>query len=269
MPELPEVEFARRQLLARTARRRITAATVCGPGVDAPSAELLRWNGAATREVLRRGKTLLWIVGDDGAAALLHFGMTGGFKRVLPDGPTPPHTRVLWRFDDGGGLALTDPRRFGHVRFDEASRLRADRLFDRPAADPLADAWTAEHLMRAYERVRTPLKPALMDQARLLGLGNIHAAEACFRARLDPRRPASSLDEPEFARLHAAIVETIAYGLATLGDVDEDVRYAEPGQANPFLVYDRKGLPCPGCGGPIQRFVQATRSTYACLDCQI
>ncbi len=268
MPELPEVEFARRQLAARTSGKRILTADVIGPGVDAPPSELRRWKGALTREVLRRGKTLLWLVGDDGAAALLHFGMTGGFKHVPLDGPTPPHTRVLWRFDDGGGLALTDPRRFGHVRFADALRLRADRLFARAAADPLADAWTSTHLIRAYAHVRTPLKPALMDQARLLGLGNIHAAEACFRARIDPRRPAGSLERPEFLRLHAAIVETIAYGLATLGDVDEDVRYAEPGQANPFLVYDRKGLPCPGCGAPIARFVQATRSTYACLDCQ-
>jgi formamidopyrimidine-DNA glycosylase len=268
MPELPEVEFARRQILAQAAARRIVRAETFGPGVEAPAAAVRRWTDVGTRAVLRRGKTLLWLSERDDAAVLLHLGMTGGFRRTAPGAPPPPHTRARWIFADGDALVLTDPRRFGRVRFADEAALRDDPSFARPAPDPLVDACGPETLRRAFGRVRAPLKPALMDQARLLGLGNIHAAEACFRARLDPRRPCASLDAAEFARLWAAIETTIAYGLATLGPVEEEVRYAQPGEANPFLVYDRAGLPCPGCGRPLTRFTQAARSTYACLVCQ-
>jgi formamidopyrimidine-DNA glycosylase len=122
--------------------------------------------------------------------------------------------------------------------------------------------------VRALGDARAPLKVALMDQERLLGLGNIHAAEACFRARLDPRRPCASLRAADFERLWESVKTTLSYGLATLGDLDEDVRYAEPGEGNPFLVYDREGLPCPGCARPLVRFAQGGRSTFACLSCQ-
>jgi formamidopyrimidine-DNA glycosylase len=268
VPELPEVEFARRQILRWTKGRVVVDVRPLGPGVSAPPARRRGWRGGRTRDVLRRGKTLLWRLRDRDEAALLHLGMTGSFLRVAADAEPPRHARVAWVLDDGSSVVLDDPRRFGHVLLGREARLRRHRLWDRPAPDPLTDPFEAETLAAALANVRSPLKVALMDQARILGLGNIHAAEACFRAGLDPRRPARSLKPAEIVRLHAAVRETLAYGIAAMGDLDGVVRYVEIGGENPFLVYDRAAEACPRCKRPIERFAQSGRSTYACLWCQ-
>ena len=112
------------------------------------------------------------------------------------------------------------------------------------------------------------MKVALLDQALLAGVGNIHASEACWRARLDPRRRGDSLAPAEVARLARAIRASLRFGLAGL-DAPE-IEYLEEGGENPFHVYGREGARCrhPGCGGTVERLVQAQRSTYFCQRCQ-
>ncbi|HYC78668.1 MAG TPA: DNA-formamidopyrimidine glycosylase family protein [Planctomycetota bacterium] len=267
MPELPEVEFARRVLRRRARGRAVVAVRALDARLRPPRGTFAAWRGARTAAVERRGKTLLWTLRDRDAGALLHLGMTGRLVVGAPGVRRSPYARVVWSFDDGGSVSFDDPRRFGRVNFGRVAALRAHPLWARGAPDPWADRFDDAVLAAALDGVRTPLKPALMDQGRLLGLGNIQAAEACFRARLDPRRPAASLAPRERKALRRAILAALEHGLTSLGQGD-DVTYVEAGGAHPFLVYDRAGEPCPRCRAPIVRFPQAGRSTYACLACQ-
>jgi formamidopyrimidine-DNA glycosylase len=137
--------------------------------------------------------------------------------------------------------------------------------------EPLSDAFTAAWLHDATRRSRVAIKTWLMDQARVVGVGNIYASEALFRARLDPRRPASSLTEDEAARVRDGIVqvlrEAVEYRGTTLLDY-RDARGERGGFAARLLVYDCEGEPCPVCGTPIERIVQGGRSTFLCPACQ-
>jgi formamidopyrimidine-DNA glycosylase len=134
--------------------------------------------------------------------------------------------------------------------------------------DPLRDGIDAGALARGLAATRRPVKVALLDQGLLAGVGNIHAAEACWRARLDPRRRADRLARPEVAALARGLRATFRFALAKLDG--PDIEYIEEGGDNPFHVYGREGARCrhPGCGGAIRRIVQAQRSTYFCPRCQ-
>jgi formamidopyrimidine-DNA glycosylase len=268
MPELPEVEFCGRALWRWTAGRRVVEVEVHDPRTirasrtDRPTAALedgaraLRdvVLGAPPTEPRRHGKRLLWRFGD--RALLLHLGMTGKWTRGVPSFP-----KLSLHLDDGGVVHFSDPRLLGGVvptTPEAGARALVDGLGPDAWRDPLP-ALTG----------RRAVKLVLMDQAVVAGLGNLHAAEALWRARLDPHTPAAALGPRDHAALAAAVHEQLHVALAMM-EGDDEIRYVEEsGAPNPFPLYDREGEPCPRCGAPILRTPQGGRSTWWCAGCQL
>jgi formamidopyrimidine-DNA glycosylase len=171
--------------------------------------------------------------------------------------------------DDGRDLLYHDVRRFGRLwRMDEAAWTEWEA---RLGLEPLSADFTAEALAGMMSRSRTPVKTWLMNQARVVGVGNIYASEALFRARVDPRRPAREATPEEVARIRDAVVAVLEDAIAFRGTTFLDYRDAR-GERGAFAarlqVYDREGEPCLVCGKKIERMVQAGRSTFFCPSCQ-
>jgi formamidopyrimidine-DNA glycosylase len=270
MPELPEVELARGQLERWLKGRTILEATAL-PGTPLRQTrpeDLSRLKGRKLRRIDRHGKHLsLWFDGD--LAVYLHLGMTGKVVRREPGEPAPRFSRVRLRLAKNE-VHFCDARRFGRFRLLTHEELRA--LPELNALGP--DAWLAlpssRELGLRLARGRREIKVALLDQTLLAGVGNIHASEALWRARLSPFVRSNALRPAQLSALRKGIRDSLAQALRTLDLVrDGDVRYVEEGAPNPFLVYDRAGEPCRRRDhAPIQRVVQAQRSTFYCPHCQ-
>jgi formamidopyrimidine-DNA glycosylase len=278
MPELPEVEVAARNLRRWTKGRKVrevvsTATKIVG---RAGRRELPRLAGARFVSVNRVGKNLLITLarGKERVGVWSHLGMTGKWVRRAPGLDVPLYSHASFALDDGKTLHYCDMRQFGHLevvpgaRFDDVPRLAA------LGPDPLHDGVDATALHARLARVRLPIKVALLDQTLLAGVGNIQSIEACWRAKLDPRRAAKSLTPAEVARLARAILASIEFTLAQFDEEgadkgDGEIVYVEEDRAsNPFKVYAREGQPCPRGNGTIERIVQAGRSTFFCPACQ-
>ena len=265
MPELPEVEFCGRRLAAWTAGRLCVRVEVLDPRSirlsrkDRPSAGHPEGRAALEAVVLsarpsppeRHGKRLLWRFGD--RALVLTLGMTGRWTRL-----DSPHAKVRLFLDNGTRLTFSDPRLLGCI---VPTGPGAALLRDGLGPDARNDA------LPAFSGRRS-IKVALMDQSVIAGLGNLHAAEALWRAGIDPRTPASEIVGARHQRLAIAVQQQLDL-TTTLLEGDEEIVYVEDaGAPNPFPVYQREGSPCPACGNPIQRMIQAARSTYWCPHCQ-
>lgn len=259
MPELPEVEHAARRLRRATRGRAITALRALHPsqrrslGRTAPA----RAKGRRIVGVERLGKHQ-FIHLDDGSALVVHFRLDGDWE-FGRDGAAPPrHARVILDLDDGTRVALVDPRALSTVRW-YAADAHPDLGLGPDAED---EAVTATTLRAALARKRGPIKPALLDQRLLAGVGNIYAAEACWHARIDPRRSAASLSLAQVRRLLAGLRKALRDGHVNAG------AYRSGERTVPFKVYDREGERCRRCGAAVRRIVQGGRSTYFCGACQ-
>lgn len=266
MPELPEVEIARRNLVRWFSDRRLVRAESENTRIFR-GAERQQFDALTGRleSLVRRGKYLLFAF-EGGKGLVGHLGMTGKFVRRT-EGQVAPYSRARFHLDDGHVIHFSDPRMFGRLEPAPAARLReldAVRILGR---DPLADGLTAGQLQQAVGSSRKELKVALMDQERISGLGNIHAAEALFRAGLHPSRQPGSLTPDEWKRLVQAIRATIDFGLKE--QEGEEPVYLEEGRSeNPFQVYGRAGSPCSQCGTQVESFTQGGRTTHFCPRCQ-
>jgi formamidopyrimidine-DNA glycosylase len=276
MPELPEVEFARR-CWARWADGKTVLAIKAQPSrvlrPRSPRA-LQALRGATFFEFGRRGKNLL-LRARGGAkewGLWSHLGMTGKWVRRPRGQELPRFSRVSLDLDDGHVLYYCDMRLFGRLQLVPDARFEQLAELEGLGPDPLADGVDVARLFEKLQKVRLPVKVALLDQRLLAGVGNIQASEALYRAGIDPRRPGKSLDRAEVRRLAAGIRKSIEATLKQfeheVGD-DSDIAYVEEGAPNPFAVYDRAGERCRRCKkGTIERIVQAGRSTYFCPKCQ-
>ena len=272
MPELPEVEYARRQLERWMERKKIVAAEAERTrviGARTPQAFAATVKGARVESVERRGKNLLLSLtrNREELGLRLHLGMTGKFARRKKGAEPPRFSRVRFVMDDGGVVHFCDMRLFGQAEAGGLAALR-ESAFGRLGPDPLHEDVGADTLAGALGRTKRPLKIALMDQALIAGLGNIHVAEALWRAKLSPFRRADRLKKEELTRLAKAIRKTIDYALDSEEDEDE-IEYVEEGGENPFFVYDRAGEKCSQCRkGTIRKKTQGGRTTYWCDRCQ-
>lgn len=271
MPELPEVEITRRNLVRWLDGRRIVSAhaghTRTFRGAERKVFERIRGH---LEDAQRKGKYLL-LTFEGGVGALAHLGMTGKWVRRPKDHPEP-YSRARFDLDDGSALHFRDPRMFGRIE-----PVPADALWSLPpiralGLDPLTGEFNWRTLKEAVARSRQPLKVALMDQGRVAGLGNIHAAEALFRAHLHPQRLPGSLSDAEWKALARGILATIRFALEN-EDADELEYVEEPGSENPFLIYGRAGEPCARCRrsgrrSTVHKITQAGRTTYFCPVCQ-
>ena len=275
MPELPEVESAARNLGRWAAGRRIEAVEA-EPGArrifrpESPRAFAAALAGARIAGVGRKGKQLLVTLETGGGplGLLSHLGMTGKWGRRRDGEEGPRHSRARLRLDDGATLHYDDPRLFGRLRLVPGACFATVPEVAALGPDPLADGVDPARLGAALSRSRRPVKVLLLDQGLLAGVGNIQASESLFRARVDPRRRASSLSRAEVRRLAAAIETSVR--LAIEEEDSPEIAYVEePGAPNAFRVYAREGERCPRCRrSRIRRIVQAQRSTFYCPRCQ-
>ena len=264
MPELPEVEVARRNLekwLGRGELVRVELSPRIFVGRARDFAEEM--SGHRLRAVERRGKWLRLRL--DGELALFsHLGMTG--KWVLRAHDAPPERFERARLDTHRrSVRYVDQRLFGTLQ--GARGEEAPAAWSELGPDALVDGVDAARLHARLSRRRRSIKEALLDQTILAGIGNIQAAEALWRARINPLRPSASLSLVEVRALAGAIEASIRDTLAR-EDSPEITYVEEPGADNPFDVYGKAGEPCPRCGGTLRRIVQGGRSTVFCLRCQ-
>ncbi len=271
MPELPEVEAARRRLEPAMTGRVFIKVMVHRPDLRTafPPHFGARLTGQTALAVERRAKYLL-IPLSSGETLLMHLGMSGSFRisRAPLEHPPGLHDHLVFEMSSGMVVAFNDPRRFGQADLLTAAGVASHPALRRLGPEPLSAAFDASALARACRGSRRTLKVALLDQQVVSGLGNIYAAEALQLARLSPQRLASSIATPTGAprdparRLAAAIKQVL--NKAVVRQSNAAYRGAE------FRVYDREGERCRrrGCGGTIKRITQAGRSTFFCPRCQ-
>jgi formamidopyrimidine-DNA glycosylase len=269
MPELPEVETTRRGLLPYVVGRAIARVEVREPRLRWPVAKHLPRALAKVRigSLERRGKYLLF--GTEAGTLLVHLGMSGSL-RYLPAPSTPgAHDHIDVHFDDGGTLRFNDPRRFGSFTLTMAPK--SHPLLKDLGPEPLGEEFTADYLWRASRNRRVAIKQHLMNGRVVVGVGNIYASEALFRAGIHPRRPAGRIArarfEPLVVSVRDVLRDAIEEGGTTLRNfVGGD---GEPGYFRASLrVYERDGSPCVSCGTPIERRVLGQRATFYCPRCQ-
>ena len=272
MPELPEVETIRCKLEPLLTGRTIVRAEIVDQRLTRPRAadELaaeLEGEGIAALD--RRGKYLLFRLQSE-LTLVVHLRMTGSLRHRRIGAEECGHERARLELDDGTELVYRDVRRFGTWQLLTPRELE-DYLEARVGPEPLAAEFTPGLLAGRLAGRRTALKAALLDQRTLAGLGNIYVDEALWSARLHPQVAAGSLSRQATLRLHGAIREALALGIARQGSTLRDYALPDGGAGsmqNEFRVYGREGEPCERCGGAISKARVAGRGTWFCPRCQ-
>jgi formamidopyrimidine-DNA glycosylase len=256
MPELPEVESAVRRLRKATVGKTIADASVLHAALKrrVSNARLRAVRGATVVSVDRRGKHQLLRL-DDGRLLHAHFRMTGDWTMDRADDPLPRFARAYVAFDDNTRVVLDDPRALSTLDL-HAKNAEPDLGL---GPEPSDSSLTADYLLGVFARRRGPIKPVLLDQKVIAGLGNIYAAESLWHARISPLVAASTLSRAQVTALLRAMRKVIK---AATG-----ARYTDS-DVSRLAVYDREGKKCRRCGTTIERVVQAGRSTYYCPGCQ-
>jgi formamidopyrimidine-DNA glycosylase len=256
MPELPEVESAVRRLRSAAAGKTIARVSLLHPALKRKlsPARVRSLRGAQIRDVERRGKHQLFLL-EDGRALHAHFRMTGDWHMDGTDDALPRFARATIDFTDGSRVVLDDPRALSTLDLHAADAPPELGLGPEPN-DP---ALTPSVLHGALSKKRGPIKPVLLDQRVIAGLGNIYAAESLWHSKISPETPASALTKKQAATLLAAIRRVIKRATGA--------RYTDSSVSR-LAVYDREGKPCRRDRTAIARIVQAGRSTYYCPTCQ-
>ncbi len=274
MPELPEVQTIVNDLIAAgLVGRRFSSVTIRWPGViHGMRAGTFRRRVMDRRiaAIARRAKFIIWTL-DDETRVLVHLRMTGRLHFAAPGSRYARHEHIAFRLDDGRQLRFHDTRKFGRFYLPKDPAAMLARL----GPEPLASGFTARKLSRRLDARRRQLKPLLLDQQFIAGLGNIYVDEALWDAHLHPLRTADTLDADDARRLHRAIRKVLRRGLKNLGTTlgtGETTFYSlarHRGRNKDRLnVFRRTGAPCPRCRTPIERLVVGQRSTHVCPSCQ-
>ncbi len=278
--ELPEVEVMRRDLEKEVVGKRIKETEV------RPQRNAMRvirrharrkeftdrLDGHKITKVDRRGKYVLLYL-DDGDVLVVHFGMSGQFRRGTRRQALPPHTHVVMEFIQGGDLRYVDPRTFGEMFITSVDELGKVKELDHIAIDPLEDTFTWQEFSVELARRATKLKALLMDQRFVSGLGNIYSDEVLFAAGLRYDRSSDSLSSQEVRRLYRAMREVVQEAIRARGTTLDDEAYVDlfgkPGEFQSELkVYGREGEPCRRCRTPIETVKLNGRTSYYCPQCQ-
>lgn len=270
MPELPEVETTRRGVMPLLAGRRVTRVTVREARLRRPVtrdlAEILA--GQKLLTVRRRAKYLLFDF--ERGTLIVHLGMSGSLRVVAASAPTLPHDHVELAFGEARTLRLRDPRRFGLVLWTEAPP-EEHALLAHLGPEPFDESFTSRYLFECSRGRALAVKNFVMDAKVVVGVGNIYASEALFRAGVHPARPAGRVSLARYEGLvghvRTVLAESIEAGGTTLRDFMRND--GEPGYFSQALkVYGREGEACEVCGGAIAMRVIGQRSSFFCRTCQ-
>lgn len=273
MPELPEVETVARDLDVQITGATVTQITHLDwprliEGLD-PAGFELALTGRRVERVWRRAKWLLVSL-DNGNTLAVHLRMSGSLWVPGAEEPRDAHVRLELALADGRTLRFRDVRKFGRMRLLDPAALAALEASFGP--EPLAAGFSTAWLQAALKARTTRLKPLLLDQRFVAGLGNIYVDEALWRARLHPERPATSLRPGEATALHEAIQAVLTAAITRRGSTLRDYRTgtgAVGENQHHFQAYGRTDAPCPRCATPIVRSEVAQRGTHHCPTCQV
>lgn len=269
MPELPEVETVRgameRHLLGRPITRVHTSDKRLREPL--PRTQLRALVGDRFAAARRRAKFLLLDL-QSGRTLLVHLGMTGNLL-FRPRGEK--HDHVAFEFDDGSCLVFSDPRRFGLVLvFASPDEERACRYFNKLGPEPLSKAFNARYFADRCQHRKSPIKVVIMDNPVVVGVGNIYASEALFRAHIHPATPASAVDAERLGQLVVEIKKVLRAAIRQGGTTISDYRGSGSGGRfqQRLKVYGREGEGCRACGAPIESLYLGGRNTFYCPSCQ-
>ncbi len=261
MPELPDVETFKRGFQATSLHRTISRVETLDESIlqDITSVELDRQlAGREFEESRRHGKYLFGHVQGNGYV-VFHFGMTGYLEAAEKNTEPPRHTRVLFHFEDGGSLAYISVRKFGYVSLTPTMEAFISEHGLGP--DALAEDFDFTAFKSALDGKSSAIKSALMDQARIAGIGNDYSDEILFQAGVHPKRPADGLNEDQSHKLFSAMKQVLTAAIEAGADPSR--------MPDSFLLPHRKnGEPCPGCGGTVRAEKIAGRTAYYCPKCQ-
>ena len=278
--ELPEVEVMRRDLEKEVVGKRVRSVEV-RPHRNAMRVIRRharrkefedRLAGKKITKIDRKGKYVL-VALEDGQVLVVHFGMSGQFLRGTKRQALPQHTHVVLEFVQGGDLRYIDPRTFGEMFVTNADELGKVKELDHVAIDPLEDTFTWQEFSGELARRAAKLKPLLMDQKFVSGLGNIYSDEVLFAAGLRQDRTSDTLSSQEVRRLYRAMREVVQEAIRFRGTTLDDEAYVDlfgkPGDFQSELkVYGRKGQACRRCRTPIESVKFQGRTSYYCPQCQ-
>lgn len=273
MPELPEVEIVTRRLRELIVGKTIIKARLIRAGLspeNSPRQFAASLKGARVEDVTRRGKHILARL-SNGRTLVTHLRMTGRFIYLDRGAENTPHAHAVLWLDGGKKLLFDDQRHFGLMMVARTAELESVKYLSNLAPEPFSPEFSPDYLHDTLKRSSQQIKLALLDQTKVVGLGNIYASEALYRAKINPRLPAKTLSRPRVALLREKILAVLGEAIANdnqfdveSGDLDSSYgRYEQVAR-----IYEREGKPCPVCGAPIHRITQGARSTYYCPRCQ-
>lgn len=273
MPELPEVETVRRTLTQLVVGKTIKGVQVLLPRIIQRPDDIRRFEteltGHTITEIGRRGKFLRIIM--DGVVLVSHLRMEGRYGVYPADEQVEKHTHVIFTFTDGTQLRYKDVRQFGTMHLFARGEELKEKPLNKLGLEPLDGDFTLEAFCQVISRRATKIKPALLNQEYIVGLGNIYVDEALFRAKIHPERLANGLSSEELKVLHAAIVSTLEEAVAAGGS---SIKSYVNGQGemgmfqHSLQIYGRKGEGCMRCGHPVEKSVVGGRGTHYCPVCQ-
>lgn len=269
MPELPEVETTRRGIAPHLEGRRVETVILRRADLRWPVPDIVSeaLPGQRIDAVERRAKYLL--LHTAAGSALMHLGMSGMLRVLDPDVPVGRHDHVDLLLDSDRVLRFTDPRRFGCLLWQAPGEVHP--LLAGLGPEPLSESFDGDLLWHLSRGRKAPVKTFIMDQAVVVGVGNIYASEALFEAGIHPRRAAGSVSRARYATLASAIRRILGHAIGRGGTTLRDFLSPDgaPGYfAQELGVYGRTGEPCRQCGAPIRQLTLAQRSTFYCARCQ-
>jgi formamidopyrimidine-DNA glycosylase len=270
MPELPEVETTRRGVAPHVERQKVTAVRVYDRRLRWPVPRDLprRLVGRTVDRVERRSKYLLFRLGAD--TLIVHMGMSRSLRVLTSPAPKQAHDHIELEFANGVVLRYRDPRRFGAMLWSPGSSANHPLLAGL-GVEPFAAEFDGAYLYKATRHRRVAIKLVLMDSHVVVGVGNIYASEALFRAGIRPNRAARRLTRPQLARLVDAVRETLSAAIAKGGSSLRDYvdSRGEPGYFQlDYYVYGREHAPCRVCGTTIRALRLGGRASFYCPNCQ-
>ena len=273
MPELPEVETVKRTLNQLIKGKHIDRVSVHLPRIiqrpDDIEAFAFMLKDHTVEGVERRGKFLRILL--DGLVIVSHRRMEGRYGLYSAEEPVEKHTHVIFHFSDGTELRYKDVRQFGTMHLFAAGEEFQHAPLAKLGYEPLDDTFTFGTFKEVIGSKKTKIKAVLLNQAYVVGIGNIYVDEALFRAKIHPERNANSLKDAELKRLYHAIMDTLSEAVDAGGSSIKSYVNGQ-GEMGMFQhshqIYGRKDKPCHTCGGPIHKIVVGGRGTHFCPKCQ-
>src|SRR5215204_886681 len=275
MPELPEVELVAKSLDSLVKGRKIIVAELLRERLapENPPAQFAeRLKDATINFIHRRGKHILFDL-DNAETLITHLRMSGRFMLLPVERDLPKYSHAIFYFEDETRLVFQDQRHFGMMKIVSTANLHDAKEIKKLAPEPFSDDFNTQYFRDVLKTSKKSLKEFLLDQTKVLGLGNIYATEAIFLARANPQIAANQLSARKanvlFEKIRDVLRESIAHG-STLNVNPENIdgSYYGGGYENQWRVYDREKEPCVNCETLIKRIVQGGRSTYFCPRCQ-